>query len=87
MIFRFCSTGTSSEKWEFSKTTPNGMGKWYIKFTKNTDAIFKLDVEGEIPEYFIGLDFFVEDKAKGSGWTKVSDKSEMGINNLDRYLK
>jgi len=54
-----------------------------IRFTQNNDALFKLDVKGEIPNYLIGLDFFVNDLQKGTGWTKVSDSSEMGINNFN----
>ena len=87
MIFGFCSTKSSGGKWEFSKTTENGLGKWYIKFTDDMDAIFRLDVQGEVSNYFIGMDFFVEDKYTGSGWSKVSDSSDMGINNFNDNLE
>ena len=70
--------------WEFSKNTPNELGKWYIKLTKENDPISKLKVSGEQPEYFIGLDFYVKDNIKGTEWTKVSDGSNMGIDNFNK---
>lgn len=85
LVFMIFGTGASRKvgKWKYSKATANGSGDWYIRFTQNNDAIFKLDVKGEIPNYLIGLDFFVNDFQKGTGWTKVSDSSEMGINNFN----
>lgn len=88
LVFMIFGTGASEKvgKWKYSKATANGSGDWYIRFTQNNDAIFKLDVKGEIPNYLIGLDFFVNDLQKGTGWTKVSDSSEMGINNFNSKI-
>ena len=85
LVFMIFGTGSSGKvgKWEYSKATANGSGNWYIRFTQNNAALFKLDVKGEIPSYLIGLDFFVNDLQKDTGWTKVSDSSEMGINNFN----
>ena len=86
MVFGIGSGNGSYGKWEFSKNTPNELGKWYIKLTKENDPIFKLEVSGEQPEYFIGLDFYVKDNIKGTEWTKVSDGSNMGIDNFNKNL-
>ena len=51
------------------------------------DPISKLKVSGEQPEYFIGLDFYVKDNIKGTEWTKVSDGSNMGIDNFNKNLE
>ena len=87
MVFGIGSGNGSYGKWEFSKNTPNELGKWYIKLTKENDPIFKLEVSGEQPEYFIGLDFYVKDNIKGTEWTKVSDGSNMGIDNFNKNLE
>lgn len=49
MVFGIGSGNGSYGKWEFSKNTPNELGKWYIKLTKKNDPIFKLEVTGEQP--------------------------------------
>ena len=87
MVFGIGSGNGSYGKWEFSKNTPNELGKWYIRLTKENDPIFKLEVSGEQPEYFIGLDFYVKDNIKGTEWTKVSDGSNMGIDNFNKNLE
>ena len=87
MVFGIGSGNGSYGKWEFSKNTPNELGKWYIKLTKENDPIFKLEVSGEQPEYFFCLDFYVKDNIEGTEWTKVSDGSNMGIYNFNKNLE